>query len=143
MLLATLRPAFSLLAPTTTMASLLRTTSSFQRASFPTMAFPNHPATKSWWAALWRGLIVDKSAKHYKAMGSAIWLYMYLLIHADRQTGILARKISTIARDMHMSKRTVQYWLARLRKAGYVIVRNSGRSLEVHIQKWKPLKVRR
>jgi predicted mannosyl-3-phosphoglycerate phosphatase (HAD superfamily) len=33
-------------------------------------------------------------------------------------------------------------WLARLRKSGYVIVRNSGRSLEIHIQKWKPLKIR-
>jgi Helix-turn-helix domain len=107
------------------------------------MTFLNHPAAKSWWAALWRGLIVDQSAKHYKAIGSAIWLYMYLLLHADRRTGILARKIATIAKDMHLSERTVQYWLARLRKARYVIVRNSGRALEIHIQKWKPLKVRR
>ena len=124
------------------MSSLLEINSAFRRSDVPTLTFLNNPAAKSWWAALWRGLIVDKSAKHYKAMGSAIWLYMYLLLHADRRTGILARKIATIAKDMHMSERTVQYWLARLRKAVYVIVRNSGRSLEIHIQKWKPLRIR-
>ena len=89
---------------------------------------------------MWRGLVVDQSAKHYKAMRSAIWLYMYLVLHADRQTGILTRKLATIARDMQVNIRTIQYWFAKLRKAGYVMVRNSGRSLEIRIQKWKPLR---
>jgi DNA-binding transcriptional ArsR family regulator len=124
------------------MSPFLKIKSAFHRSDIPTLTLLNNPAAKSWWAALWRGLIVDKTAKHYKAMGSAIWLYIYLVLHANRTTGILARKIATIAGDMHMSERTVQSWLARLRKAGYVIVRNSGRSLEIHIQKWKPLKIR-
>ena|ERR1044072_2034834 len=102
--------------------------------------FLTDPKAKSWWAALWRGLVVDRSAKHYKAMRSAIWLYMYLVLHADRSTGILTRKIATMAKDMQVNPRTVQYWLSRLRKTKYVTVRNSGRALEIHIQKWKPLR---
>jgi DNA-binding MarR family transcriptional regulator len=91
---------------------------------------------------LWRGLIVDKTAKHYKAIRSAVWLFMYLLLHADRKSGVLSRKIETIAKDMQVDRRTVQYWLTRLRTAGYITVRNSGRSLEIRIQKWKPLRIR-
>jgi len=119
-----------------------RTNTTFRTSDIPALTLLDRPAVKSWWAGLWRGLVVDQSAKHYKAMRSAIWLYMYLLLHADRQTGVLTRKLATIARDMQVNIRTIQYWFAKLRKAGYVIVRNSGRSLEICIQKWKPLRRR-
>jgi hypothetical protein len=93
----------------------------------------------TWWAPLWRGLVVPQGYKHYKAMGSAIWLFSYLLLHADRKTGRLIRKLDTIAREMEMNKRTIRYWISRLRKHGYITTKHTGRSLEIFIQKWKPL----
>jgi beta-phosphoglucomutase-like phosphatase (HAD superfamily) len=97
---------------------------------------------KTWWAGIWRGLVVDSKAKHYKAMRSALWLFGYFIIHADRRTGTLFRKQETIARDMGVKTRTVRYWLATLRRHGYVKIENSSgsSSIFIHIQKWKPLK---
>jgi len=97
---------------------------------------------KTWWAGIWRGLVVDSKAKHYKAMRSALWLLVYFIIHADRRTGTLFRKQETIARDMGVSTRTIRYWLATLRRCGYVKIEAStgSSSISIHIQKWKPLK---
>lgn len=94
-------------------------------------------ATKTWWAAVWRGLVVDESAKHYRRMDGALWLFLYLLIHADRQAGTLRRKYATIARDMQLGERTIRNWMQTLRKHGYVHVVSHGRGLVIHIQKWK------
>jgi hypothetical protein len=93
----------------------------------------------SWWAALWRGLVVDSQAKHYRKMRSALWLFLYLVLHADRRGGRLYRKQETIARDMGVSPRTIRNWLSILRRHGYVAVQNSGRSLSIDIHKWKPI----
>jgi hypothetical protein len=35
---------------------------------------------QSWWIHLWSGFVRDPTAKHYKKMGNAVWLYLYLLI---------------------------------------------------------------
>jgi hypothetical protein len=96
----------------------------------------------SWWTPLWRGLAVDPSAKHFKAMGSAVWLYLYLLVFANRSTGALFRRNSTIAKDMGMSSRTVSRWLNILKTGGYIELRQTGRSLQISITKWKPIKKR-
>lgn len=98
--------------------------------------------TKTWWGGIWRGLVVDGKAKHYRAMRNALWLLIYFVIHADRKTGALCRKYETIARDMGVSIRTVRYWLITLRRHGYIKVETSPSSsaFSIHIQKWKPLK---
>jgi hypothetical protein len=92
---------------------------------------------KRWWRAVWRGLVVDDGAKHYHAMGSALWLYLYFIIHADPKSGTLGRKYKTVARDMGVKARTVRAWLSKLQKGGYVSAQSSGRSLVIHIRKWK------
>jgi hypothetical protein len=97
----------------------------------------NNEAT--WWAPLWRGLIVPRGAKHYEAMKSAIWLFSYLLLHADRRTGRLIRRLDTIAKEMEIKQRTIRHWMSMLRKHGYITTQHTGRSLEIQIQKWKPL----
>ena len=96
---------------------------------------------KNWWAPIWRGLVADGTAKHYRSMRAAIWLFLYFVIHANRRTGELARRYDTIARETGFNKRTVRQWLSILRKAGYVKVERSGSSLaiSIQIQKWKPL----
>src|SRR5438128_1159639 len=94
---------------------------------------------KNWWGPIWRGLVSDGEGKHMKIMGNALWLFVYLVIHADWQTGRLYRKQATIATDMGIKLRTVCFWLTVLRKGGYIKVHSTGRASEIEIQKWKPL----
>lgn len=96
---------------------------------------------KTWWGPVWRDLVVDTRAKHYKEMRNALWLFVYFIIHADRRSGSLSRRYETIVQDMGIKKRTVRNWLLRLRKAGYIkIERSRGSSaIYIHIQRWKPI----
>lgn len=94
----------------------------------------------NWWTPLWQGLVVESTAKHYKAMGSALWLYLYLLVYANRSTGCLFRRNLTIAKDMGLSSRTISRWLNTLRTWGYIKTYRTGRSLQISISKWKPIK---
>jgi DNA-binding transcriptional ArsR family regulator len=98
---------------------------------------------KMWWAAVWRGLVVDDAAKHYHAMRGAVWLLLYCIIHAERRSGVLHRKYETIGRDMHLPSRTVRAWLAVLRRAGYVSAQRTGRGIVIHISKWKSFSARK
>jgi DNA-binding transcriptional ArsR family regulator len=97
--------------------------------------------TKSWWAPLWRGLVADSTAKHYRSMKSAIWLFLYFVLHADRKTGRLIRRYDTMAKETGFAKRTIRHWLSILKQHGYVEVERSGGSLAIiiRVQKWKPL----
>lgn len=110
--------------------------------------FPQNSKSKTqvtnlnWWSPLWRGLAVEPTAKHFKAMGSAIWLYLYLLTFANRMTGKLFRRIQTIAEDTGLSSRTISRWLKILKDAGYIEARQTGRSLQISITKWKPINKR-
>lgn len=101
------------------------------------MVIIEQSAAKRWWRAVWRGLVVDHEGKHYRMMGPALWLLLYLIIHADRDRGVLSRKYKTIAADMGISQRTVRSWLTRLRQQNYVSVTPTGRSLVIHIRRWK------
>ena len=100
----------------------------------------NHKSKEKWWAAVWNGLPVEPSAKHYKAMKNAVWLYLYLLIYANRSTGKLFRRIATIAKDTGLTPRTISRWLNALKKGNYVEVKQTGRALQISITKWKSIK---
>jgi len=97
------------------------------------------PTRKSWWGPVWRGLIVENTSKHYRAMGRSLWLYLYLIVHADRKSGTLRRLVATIARDMGLSEAVSRRWLRTLRRHNYVITKTTGRALEITIVKWRPL----
>jgi len=92
---------------------------------------------KKWWAPVWTGLVIDEKAKHYRKMGSAVWLFLYLLLNANRKTGFLLRKVKTISSDMAVHRNTVFRWLNTLRKHGYIETENTGRYLLIQINKWK------
>jgi DNA-binding transcriptional ArsR family regulator len=98
-------------------------------------------SAKSWWAPLWRGLVADSTAKHYRSMKSAVWLFLYFVMHADRKTGKLVRRYDTIVKETGLAKRTIRHWLSILKRHGYVVVEHSGKSLAIaiQVQKWKPL----
>jgi len=100
------------------------------------------PRSQSWWAPVWRGLVVDETGKHYGAMRSAIWLYLYLVIHADRSEGTLFRKISTIAQDMGCKPATIRRWLAKLSAHNYISRNSTGRALRITVERWKRLRPR-
>lgn len=118
------------------------TTTHPQRISFPAQFSKLKQSMRHtmWWGPVWRGLFVDPTGKHYRAMGRALWLYGYLIVHADRRSGTLFRAVSTISSDMQISGRTVQVWLSKLRRHGYITTRSTGRALRITIEKWKPVK---
>jgi hypothetical protein len=102
------------------------------------MSSQSRSTSVTWWAAVWRGLVIDAEAKHISKLGQAVWLYLYCILHADRKTGILTRRLSTIALDMHVPLRTVRRWLSVLRNNDYVKVQQTAHSLVIHICRWKP-----
>lgn len=91
----------------------------------------------SWWTPLWRGLVADSESKHRKAMGPAIWLFLYLLIYADRKTGIVHRTQDVIRIDTGFSLRAVQSHLRRLKNNGYISTGKKGIYLAITILRWK------
>jgi len=92
---------------------------------------------KQWWAPVWTGLVMDGQAKHYRKMKNAIWLFLYLVLNANRRTGFLMRKAKTVAFDMGISRDAVLRWLNLLRKEGYITTKSTGRCLLIQICKWK------
>ena len=100
---------------------------------------------KSWWGPIWRGLVVDPSARHYRQIRTALWLFVYLILHADRKTGRLHRRYDTISRDTGIPKRTLRRWLTGLEKAGYVEVDRGSQSpaFSMRIRSWKALQISR
>jgi DNA-binding transcriptional ArsR family regulator len=111
-----------------------KTNSNYQKLSSTDFKVKQKPHSKgNWWTPLWNGL---PSSKHYKIM----WLYLYFLTHANRYSGILFRKTSTISKDMGLNKRTVSRWISILKQNGYIEIRQTGHSLEITITKWKSIK---
>lgn len=94
--------------------------------------------SSAWWVHLWGGLVRDPTGKHHKAIKKEVWLYLYLLVGANWRTGTLFRRIATIAAETGLNERTVQRWLASLRKRGYIKTTANGRSLNISITKWRP-----
>lgn len=92
---------------------------------------------KNWWAPIWTGLVIDSESSHYKKMKNAVWLYLYLVLNADRRTGFLARKIRTISLDTGIKERTIRKWLNALKRGGYIKTKTTGRYLYLWINKWK------
>lgn len=91
----------------------------------------------NWWTPVWRGLIADPEGKHRKAMGSALWIYVYLLSYANRRTGVVRRSLRLMVHDTGYPIRTIQLNLQKLRLRGYVTAEHEGRYLKIQIEKWK------
>ena len=94
---------------------------------------------RTWWVHVYSGLVRDPSGKHHNAMGNAVWLYLYLLISANRMDGTVLRKQETIALQTGLTERTVARQLQDLRDNGYITSINNGRSLRILITKWRPI----
>jgi len=91
---------------------------------------------KQWWAPILKGLVVDQEAKHYHKMKNAIWLFLYLVLNADRGR-VLVRKLKTISSETGIKRDTIARWLNILRKHGYIATQNTGRGLLIQIKQWE------
>lgn len=106
--------------------------------SFISRPVPDRPKN-NWWSPLRRGLIIEPSAKHQQQMKQAVWLYLYCLLNADATDGTLFRRLSTIAHDTGIPKRTLRRWLSVLRDYGYLRAAYNGHFWQIAVTKWKPL----
>lgn len=102
-------------------------------------ASPAVPADEPriWWIHLWSGLARDPTGKHYRSMGTAIWLYLYLLVSANRTDGVVLRRKETIMLQTGFSETSVSRWLQELRDKGYITSTSNGRALRIQITKWR------
>src|SRR4051812_23272706 len=105
----------------------LQTNSLFSFDTRPEQRTAKAQKPPDWWGPIWRGLPVDPGGKHFHAMHTSVWLYLYLVIHADRATGTLYRLVPRISGDTGIPPRTIRRWLARLKSGGYITVRPTGR----------------
>ena len=94
---------------------------------------------KTWWAPIWCGLVADPDGKHVQRAGVAVWLLLYLIVHARRATGIVRSRRSVIARRMGVPRRSIQRWLTHLEQHGYVTVDNRDGVATIRVLRWKSL----
>lgn len=99
----------------------------------------DNPQTADWWTRLYRGLVIDSSARHYRQMGMAVWLFLYFLLNANWKTGRLYRRLSTITEDTGISIYAVRRWLRVLVHNGYINAYYNGRFWIISVNKWRPL----
>lgn len=100
-----------------------------------------HRKPPSWWSPVWRGLVADPESRHRKAMGPAIWTYLYLLMYATRKDGVVRRTQGSMHQDTGYSLRALQAHLIRLRKSGYISIQRTGRFVTIFILRWKGFQV--
>jgi len=72
-----------------------------------------------------RGVLLD--ARHYERMGSALWLYSWLILRQTHQTGSIGWVLGgtpisyrEIEEETEFNRRTLEGWLRRLRREGYI-----------------------
>ena len=100
-----------------------------------------------WFARLREGLFKDPATNHRKRMGEALWLYGYLHICADLETGQLYRNYKTISDESGIPESTVRKMMEKLKKIPahgvepYIRVRQLSRTLYIQITKWVPPKI--
>src|SRR5438046_1803144 len=94
---------------------------------------------KNWWAPVWCGLVVDTQATHYRRLDGAVWLLLYLILHADRASGVVRCKLDTVRQRTGIPRRTLQRWMRLLRDLHYISTVETGRSVRIAILRWRPL----
>lgn len=72
-----------------------------------------------------KGVLLD--ARHYERMGSAIWLYSWLILRQTHQSGTIGWVLGgapvsyrEIEEETGFNRRTIEAWFRKLRRAGYI-----------------------
>ncbi len=100
----------------------------------PVLTFNSHD-----WNPLFKGLLHDPQATHFRRIMNAIWLYLYLLVSVHRDTGTMLSTMEKISADTGLDVETLSSWLGRLKHKGYVTVDIQGGELLFTVANWKRL----
>lgn len=72
-----------------------------------------------------KGVLLD--ARHYERMGSALWLYSWLVLRQTHQSGTIGWVLGgapvshrEIEEETGFNRRTIEAWFRKLRRAGYI-----------------------
>ncbi|MGD0403386.1 MAG: hypothetical protein ABSB66_09320 [Candidatus Acidiferrales bacterium] len=89
-----------------------------------------------------RGVLFE--ARHYERMGSAIWLYAWLVLRQTHQTGSVGWvlggapvRYSEIEEETGFNRRTLERWLSLLRREGYIETTVAQEGIRIRITKAK------
>jgi DNA-binding transcriptional regulator YhcF (GntR family) len=89
-----------------------------------------------------RGVLLD--AGHYERMGSALWLYSWLILRQTHQTGSIGWVLGgapvsyrEIEEETGFNRRTLEGWFRRLRREGYIETSATPTGVVVRITKAK------
>jgi DNA-binding transcriptional regulator YhcF (GntR family) len=89
-----------------------------------------------------RGVLLD--AGHYERMGSAIWLYSWLVLRQTHQSGSIGWVLGgspvsyrEIEEETGFNRRTLEGWFRRLRREGYIETTAAPTGVVVRITKAK------
>jgi len=97
------------------------------------------PGRPDWYHYIYSGLW---ESKHVAQMGSAIWLYGWILAraHVAQQGGLLEYTHLEAARDLGRDEKTIRRWFSTLEEHGYVLKRaRRPYSLQVEVSKWRTI----
>lgn len=89
-----------------------------------------------------RGVLLD--AGHYERMGSALWLYSWLVLRQTHQTGSIGWVLGgapvsyrEIEEETGFNRRTLEGWVRRLRREGYIETQVAPTGVVIRITKAK------
>lgn len=93
------------------------------------------------WGPLWRGLVSDPTAKHYRRLkNGCLWLLLYAITTANPKTGKLVTTWGEIAKETGLSEQHIRSLAGHLRTKGYVNVVPHGQDQVVLVvAKWRPV----
>jgi len=89
-----------------------------------------------------RGVLFE--ARHYARMGSAIWLYGWLVLRQTHQSGTVGWVLGgapvryrEIEEETGFNRRTLERWLSALRREGYIETTAAQEGISIRITKAK------
>jgi hypothetical protein len=89
-----------------------------------------------------RGVLFE--ARHYARMGSAVWLYGWLVLRQTHQSGSVGWvlggspvRYSEIEEETGFNRRTLERWLSTLRREGYIETTTAQGGVSIRITKAK------
>jgi DNA-binding transcriptional regulator YhcF (GntR family) len=89
-----------------------------------------------------RGVLLE--ARHYERMGSAIWLYAWLVLRQTHQSGSVGWVLGgapvryrEIEEETGFNRRTLERWLSLLRREGYIETTVAQEGISIRITKAK------
>ena len=86
--------------------------------------------------SLFRRLVKNPQARHYRRLKNGVWLYLYLVSYSHPGSGKCVTTNESIAKDMGLSPETIASWLGELRKWHYISIDKQGQKHLIKINHW-------